>query len=273
MELLNKANIIPGIKVDKGQQALAGGAPGETSTDGLDGLSARCANYYKQGARFAKWRAVIKIDPATGAPSQLAIDEQTRGLARYASICQANGLAPIVEPEVLMDGEHPIEVSADVTARVWASQIKALADHQLLFEGLLLKPNMVRAGAQCARPASMQDVAKWTVKVLQNTVPPAIPGINFLSGGMSEEDATVALNEINKLDGAKPWTLSFSYGRALQKTVIDVWAGKDANVAEAQKALFLRAAANSAAQLGTYDGSAAGIKGAMDSTYVKNYSY
>lgn len=119
----------------------------------------------------------------------------------------------------------------------------------------------------------MQDVAKWTVKVLQNTVPPAIPGINFLSGGMSEEDATVALNEINKLDGAKPWTLSFSYGRALQKTVIDVWAGKDANVAEAQKALFLRAAANSAAQLGTYDGSAAGIKGAMDSTYVKNYSY
>ncbi|CAK8997615.1 Fructose-bisphosphate aldolase 5 [Durusdinium trenchii] len=273
IELLQAENIIPGIKVDKGQASIMGAAEGETSTQGLDGLGARCAEYYKQGARFAKWRAVIKINAETGAPTELAIEEQTRGLARYASICQENGLCPIVEPEVLMDGAHDIEVSAAVTERVWQAQFKALADHHVLLEGCILKPNMVRSGADNASPASMAEVAAYTVRTLQRTVPPAVPGITFLSGGMSEEEATVALNEINKCAGKKPWNLSFSYGRALQATVLQEWKGEDANIEAAQAALLLRAKANSLAQLGKYTGEAAGGAAADESTYQKNYSY
>jgi len=272
MEYLKREGIAIGIKVDKGQAKIDGAAPEETSTEGLDGLAKRCQEYYKAGARFAKWRAVIVIDEASGAPTQLAIDEQTRGLARYASICQANGLCPVVEPEVLMDGAHSVQVAAEVTQRVWAAQIKALADHHLLLEGLLLKPNMVRSGEKAPTPCSIAEIAKYTVKVLQNTIPPAIPGINFLSGGMSEEEATRALNEINKIPGKKPWTLSFSYGRALQVTVIKVWAGKDESVVAAQNALLTRAKANSEACLGKYAGGAGG-EGANQSNFEAKYTY
>jgi len=273
IDLMKAENIIPGIKVDKGQAPIKDAAPGETSTQGIDGLGDRCKKYYEAGARFAKWRAVIKIDAATGAPSQLAIDEQTRGLARYASICQENGLVPIVEPEVLMDGEHSIQVSAAVTERVWAAQFKALADHHILFEGCLLKPNMVRSGADAAEQASMEEIAQYTVRTLSRTVPPAVPGINFLSGGFAEELSTVALNEINRCPGRKPWNLSFSYGRALQATVLKEWQGKDENIPRAQAALLLRAKANGLASVGKYAGEAANQSGASTDQTVKNYSY
>ncbi|GBG34196.1 Fructose-bisphosphate aldolase [Hondaea fermentalgiana] len=272
VEILKENDIIPGIKVDKGQASIMNAAEGETSTQGLDGLGARCAEYYKQGARFAKWRAVIKIDASTGAPTDLAIAEQTNGLARYASICQENGLVPIVEPEVLMDGDHSIEVSAEVTERVWHAQFKALADHKVLFEGILLKPNMVRSGADCAEPADMATVAAFTLRTLQRVVPPAVPGINFLSGGMSEEEATIALNEINRAPGKKPWNISFSYGRALQASVLQEWKGSDDNIPAAQETLLARSKANGEAQLGKYGGGAGGAA-ANTSTYQKNYSY
>ena len=273
VELLSREGILTGIKVDKGQAPIMGAAPNETSTEGLDGLAKRCQEYYKAGARFAKWRAVIVIDPANGAPTQLAIDEQTRGLARYASICQENGLCPVVEPEVLMDGNHSIELSAAVTERVWFSQIKALYDHHLLLEGLLLKPNMVRSGADAPQQASMAEVAAYTLRTLQRTIPPAIPGVTFLSGGMSEEEATVALNELNRAPGKRPWNLSFSYGRALQATVLKVWKGQDDQWPAAQHALMVRAKANSMAQFGKYDNSAANFGESAASTYQKNYTY
>jgi len=272
-DLLKKEGIAIGIKLDKGQAPISGAAPEETSTEGLDGLAKRCQEAYKAGARFSKWRAVIIINQVTGAPTQLAIDEQVRGLARYASICQDNGLVPIVEPEVLMDGTHPIEVSAEVTQRVWAAQVKALADHHILLEGCLLKPNMVRAGEKCPTPSSIEDIAKWTVKVLSNTIPPAIPGINFLSGGMSEEDATLALNAINSVPSKKPWTLSFSYGRALQVSVIKLWAGLDANVPKAQAALLARAQANGAAEQGKYVAGTVAGEGSKQSTFEAKYTY
>lgn len=273
VDLLKAENIIPGIKVDKGQAPIMGAAEGETSTQGLDSLAARCKEYYAKGARFAKWRAVIKLDPGVGAPSQLGLDEQVRGLARYASICQENGLVPIVEPEITQDADQSIEVSAEVMEQVWFAQIKALYDHHVLFEGMLLKPNMVRSGVAAKEQADMTTVASYTLRSLQRTIPPAVPGINFLSGGMSEEDATLALNELNRIPGKKPWNLSFSYGRALQATVLQVWGGEDKNVEAAQAALLLRAKANGLAQLGKYAGEAAGGAAAGESTYVKNYTY
>lgn len=208
-----------------------------------------------------------------GAPSELAIHENTQGLARYAAICQQNGLVPIVEPEVLMDGSHTIEKAAEVTQRVLAVQYKALSDHHVLLEGTLLKPNMVRAGETSGKACSCEDIARATVRVLQHTVPVAVPGITFLSGGMSEEDATLALNAINKFEGKKPWALTFSYGRALQQSVLQAWAGKKENTAEAQKQLMIRAKANSEAALGTYAGSAAGGVAAGSSLHVANYTY
>ena len=274
VDLLKANNIIPGIKVDKGQAPIDShlAAEGETSTQGLDDLHKRCDKYYAAGARFAKWRAVIKINAANGAPSALAIQEQTNGLARYASICQAHGLAPIVEPEVLMDGEHSIEVSSAVTARVWSAQMKALQDHGVLLEGILLKPNMVRSGQQAAKKATMTEVGEWTVKTFRKVIPPAVPGFTFLSGGMSEEEATLALNACNQSANHRPWAMSFSYGRALQASVLKAWKGEDANIAAAQEALLIRAKANSEAQLGKYAGGAGGAA-ATESTYVANYSY
>jgi len=272
VEVLKGQGIIPGIKVDKGVQPLFG-TDGETVTQGITDLGKRCAKYYAAGARFAKWRAVLHIKDSSGAtPSQLSIDQNASTLARYAAICQANGLVPIVEPEVLMDGEHTIETAAVVTEKVLAAVYKALSDHHVMLEGTLLKPNMVRSGQASANQASMAEVALATVRVLQHTVPVAVPGITFLSGGMSEEEASLALNEMNKLDTCKPWSLTFSYGRALQQSCLQAWMGADENIPKAQEVLLARARACSEAQRGIYQGGAGG-DAANASTFVANYSY
>jgi len=269
-EALKKLNIVTGIKVDKGTVNLPY-TDSETATQGLDDLGARCKKYYEGGARFAKWRAVLKISTATGCPTEQAIQENAHGLARYAAICQDNGLVPIVEPEVLMDGEHTIEVSAAVTERVLAAVFKALNDHHVLLEGILLKPNMVLAGTSTPA-AKPEDVAKYTVRTLQRTVPAAVPGIVFLSGGQSELDATANLNAINKHPGKKPWTLAFSFGRALQSSVLKTWLGDKANLEAARKVYLHRARCNGLAVLGKYPGEEqAGL--AAESLYVKNYTY
>lgn len=266
---MKEAGVLPGIKVDKGTVELAG-TDGETTTQGLDGLAQRCQKYYEAGARFAKWRAVLKIGP--NEPSQLAINENANGLARYAIICQENGLVPIVEPEILVDGPHDINKCADVTERVLAACYKALNDHHVLLEGSLLKPNMVTPGSQSAKVAP-EVVAEHTVRALQRTMPAAVPAVVFLSGGQSEEEATRNLNAINQYKGKKPWTLSFSFGRALQQSTLKAWAGKEENVKKAQAALLTRCKANSEATLGTYKGDATLAEGAAESLHVKNYKY
>jgi fructose-bisphosphate aldolase class I len=239
----------------------------------MDDLDARCAKYYAQGARFAKWRAVLHIKDTIGAtPSKVAIDENAQTLARYASICQMNGLVPIVEPEVLMDGDFGVETAAVATEKVLAACFKALSDHHVLLEGILLKPNMVRSGSDAAVPATPDEIALATVRVLQHTVPCAVPGITFLSGGMSEEEASLSLNAINLAPGPKPWSLTFSYGRALQQSVLQAWKGDDANIANAQTVLLARAKANGLANLGKYTGGCGG-DAATASTFVKGYVY
>lgn len=272
VEVMQKKGIIPGIKVDKGIKPLSG-TNGECVTQGIDDLDTRCAKYYAAGARFAKWRAVLHIKDSIGAtPSQVAIIENANTLARYASICQANGLVPIVEPEVLMDGDFTVEVAAAATEAVLAACYKALSDHHVMLEGTLLKPNMVRSGSDAAVQANAQEIALATVRVLQHTVPVAVPGITFLSGGMSEEDASLALNAINHAPGPKPWSLTFSYGRALQQSCLKAWKGEDANIPAAQAALLTRAQANSLANLGKYEGGFGG-EGSNTSTFVKGYVY
>jgi fructose-bisphosphate aldolase, class I len=215
-------------------------------------------------------RSVLKI--GNGMPSYLAIEENANVLARYASICQANGLVPIVEPEILMDGDHDLERAMQETERVLAAVYKKLNDHHILLEGTLLKPNMVCPGQDCKTKYSPAQIGAATVTVLSRTVPPAVPGVTFLSGGQSELEATHHLNEMNKLSVTKPWALTFSYGRALQATVLKVWSGKTENVAAAQKALLVRSKANRDAALGKYAGEAAG-SGASESLYVKDYKY
>lgn len=269
VEVLKAGGVLPGIKVDKGTVELPG-TNGETTTQGLDDLGQRCKKYYEAGARFAKWRAVLKIGP--NEPSPLAIHENAYGLARYAAICQENGLVPIVEPEILVDGSHDINKSADVTERVLAACYKALNDHHVLLEGTLLKPNMVTPGSDSAKVAP-EVIAEHTVRALLRTVPAAVPAIVFLSGGQSEEDATVNLNAMNKLKGKKPWSLTFSYGRALQQSTLKAWAGKDENIRKAQAALLTRCKANSQATLGTYQGDANLGDGAAESLHVKDYKY
>jgi fructose-bisphosphate aldolase class I len=270
--LLQSKNIIPGIKVDKGIKDLFG-TNGECVTQGMDDLDARCKKYYTQGARFAKWRAVLHIKDSIGAtPSPLAIMENANTLARYASICQQNGLVPIVEPEVLMDGDFTIETAAVATEKVVAACFKALSDHNVLLEGILLKPNMVRSGSDSVPQADAGAIALATVRVLQHTTPCAVPGITFLSGGMAEEEASLALNAINNAPGPKPWALTFSYGRALQQSVLKVWGGKAENVAAAQATLMVRAQANSQASTGKYGGGAGGAA-SNASTFVKGYVY
>lgn len=272
VDILKSKGIIPGIKVDKGIKPLAG-TNGECVTQGIDDLDARCAKYYASGARFAKWRAVLHIKDVIGAtPSEVALIENANTLARYASICQANGLVPIVEPEVLMDGDFSIEVAAVVTERVLAACYKALSDHHVMLEGTLLKPNMVRSGSDCKSPASAAEIALATVRVLQHTVPCAVPGITFLSGGMTEEEASLALNHINHAPGPRPWSLTFSYGRALQQSCLKAWRGEDANIDAAKTALLTRAQANSLANLGKYEGGFGG-EGSNTSTFVKGYVY
>jgi len=258
--------------VDTGIKSLYQTA-GETVTQGLDDLDTRAQNYYANGARFAKWRAVLHIKDTTGAtPSDVAITENAVTLARYASICQNNGLVPIVEPEILMDGDFPIEVSAKVTEKVLAAVYRALAEHHVFLEGTLLKPNMVRSGSDAKVQANPKEIAAYTVRTLQRAVPPAVPGITFLSGGMSEEEASLALNDINSVPGQKPWALTFSYGRALQQSTLKAWKGQDANIGAAQQALLKRAQANSLASLGKYAGGAGG-EAASASAYVKGYVY
>ncbi|KAG6407405.1 hypothetical protein SASPL_130396 [Salvia splendens] len=268
VELLQDNNVVPGIKVDKGTVDLAG-TNGETTTQGLDSLAARCQQYYKAGARFAKWRSVLKIGPTE--PSELSIQQNAQGLARYAIICQENGLVPIVEPEILTDGSHDIDKCAAATEVVLAAVYKALNDHHVLLEGTLLKPNMVTPGSDSPK-VSAEVIAEYTVRALRRTVPPAVPGIVFLSGGQSEEEATVNLSAMNKLEVLKPWTLSFSFGRALQQSTLKTWAGKKENVEKAQAAFVARCKANSEATLGKYVGGAGGDLAAQ-SLYEQGYKY
>ncbi|KAF7110092.1 hypothetical protein CFC21_110248 [Triticum aestivum] len=271
VDILKAGNVIPGIKVDKGTVDIAG-TVGETTTQGLDSLGARCAKYYEAGARFAKWRAVLKIGPGAE-PSELAVKQNAEGLARYALICQENGLVPIVEPEILTDGPHDIKACAAATERVLAAVYKSLNDHKVLLEGTLLKPNMVTPGSDSPKVGA-EVIAEYTVAALRRTVPPAVPGVVFLSGGQSEEQATQNLDAMNKLVVLKPWTLTFSFGRALQQSTIKKWAGKKENVADAQATFLARCKGNSEATLGKYGGAAAGgDAAASESLHVAGYKY
>jgi fructose-bisphosphate aldolase class I len=249
-KLLAGKGIIPGIKVDGGAKSLAG-SPGEMVTEGLDGLRERCAEYYQLGARFAKWRAVITIK-GDEHPSQACISVNAHALARYAALCQEAGLVPIVEPEVLMDGGHDIERCAEVTEATLNEVYTQLRIQNVRLEATLLKPNMVISGTLCASQAGVQDVAARTLEVLKRCVPAAVPGIVFLSGGQSDLVATEHLDAMNKLDGALPWKLSFSYGRALQAAPLKAWAGKAENLSAGQAAFLRRAQCNGAAAAGTW---------------------
>lgn len=269
LEHLRRENVLAGIKVDKGLAKIPG-TQDEMSVQGLDGLAERCQKYYAQGCRFAKWRATYKIGP--GLPSAVAIQENAWGLARYAAICQANGLVPIVEPEVLADGPHSIDECLEKSQRVFAAVVTALHANGIIFEGMLLKPNMITSGSEAAVKAGPQEIAWKTYQALIRTLPGAVPGVMFLSGGQSEEEATVNLNAMNSLPDVKPWSLSFSFGRALQSTVLKVWGGKQENFAAGQAALMHRAESNSKAQLGTYV-PAEGAAQASESLFVKNYVY
>jgi fructose-bisphosphate aldolase class I len=247
-QLLESKGIIPGIKVDLGAKPLAG-APEETVTEGLDGLRERLAEYRELGAKFTKWRAVISIGDER--PSQYAIWANAHALARFAALSEEAGLVPIVEPEVLMDGTHDIETSYLVTERTLRAVFTELFDQRVEREGLLLKTNMVVSGYDSSEQADVDAVAEMTIRCLKNTVPAAVPGVVFLSGGMSDEDATARLNAMNKR-GPHPWELSFSYGRALQAPALKAWRGGEANAEAAQQAYYRRAKFNSAARTGSY---------------------
>jgi len=273
--LLLEQGIIVGIKVDTGPKPLVG-SNGEQATTGLDGLGERCKKYYELGARFAKWRAPYTIDTVNGKPSELVMKEQAWGLARYAAICQANGLVPIVEPEVMIDGDHDIETCARISERVYNEVYKACHECGVLLEGSLFKPNMITSGQGCKTQANSHEIASYTIRTLQRTLPVAVPGVTFLSGGQTEEEATINLNAINILVNKNPqkvpWNLSFSYGRALQATCIKTWAGKPENIEAARAVLLARAKANSEAQLGKYEGGA-NIEGSSVSLFEKDYVY
>jgi fructose-bisphosphate aldolase class I len=247
-ELLATRGIIPGIKVDEGAKDLAN-APGEKITEGLDGLRERLEEYVQLGAKFTKWRAVITI--GKGIPSEYCLWTNAHALARYAALSQEAGLVPIVEPEVLMDGDHTIETSFDVTSRTLHAVFTELRDQRVHFEQMLLKPNMVLSGYEASDQADHDEVAEQTLKCFYRHVPAAVPGIVFLSGGQTDEDATANLNAMNAR-GPHPWELSFSYGRALQAPALKAWVGDAANVADAQKAFYRRAKFNSAARYGQY---------------------
>lgn len=248
VKLIEQAGAIPGIKVDEGTQALPG-CPGELVTIGLDKLAERLKKYYDQGARFAKWRAVIDI--GAGIPTMTAISVNAHALARYAALCQAAQIVPIVEPEVLMDGDHDIDRCYEVTQRVLNKTFQELRIQRVALEGMILKPNMAISGKKCAKQASVEEVAEKTIRLLKSCVPAAVPGIAFLSGGQSDEDATAHLNAMHQLDKL-PWGLSFSYGRALQAAPQQAWAGKSENVAAGQQAFTHRAQMNSLASKGEW---------------------
>jgi fructose-bisphosphate aldolase class I len=247
-KVLEARGIVPGIKVDKGAKPLAL-APGETITEGLDGLRERFEEYRSLGAKFAKWRAVYSIGERR--PSEYAVWTNAHALARYAALAQEAGLVPIVEPEVLMDGAHTIEEAYRVTARVQHAVFTELRDQRVEFEGMLLKPNMVLAGYDAPEQATIDEVARMTIRCLRHHVPAAVPGVVFLSGGQSDELATAHLDAINRL-GPQPWQLSFSYGRALQDAAQRAWAGSAANVRAAQRAFAHRARMNALARDGRW---------------------
>jgi fructose-bisphosphate aldolase class I len=248
VELLNAQGVIPGIKVDKGTTPMAG-FDGEKITEGLDGLRDRLAEYYALGARFTKWRAVISI--GDGIPTSGCIRANSEALARFAKLSQEAGLVPIVEPEVLMDGDHTIERCYEATAETHASVFDALRTHRVGLDGMLLKANMVVSGTTCPEQAGVRDVAEATIRCLRDNVPVAVPGIVFLSGGQSDELATAHLDAMNRLE-PQPWQLSFSYGRALQAPALKAWKGEAGNVAAAKSALYHRAKLNGAARFGRY---------------------
>ena len=249
ISVLKEAGIVPGIKVDAGIKDIAL-RPGEKVTDGLDGLGSRLAEYAAMGAGFAKWRAVYAV--ADDLPSQANYAANAHGLARYAALCQEHDLVPIVEPEVLMDGKHSLEQSFDVTQCAQQFVFEALANQGVNLEGIVLKPSMVITGGDAENRAGAEEVATETLRCLLSTVPPAVPGIAFLSGGQSDEDATIHLNAINSLDRALPWAVTFSYGRALQAAAMKKWAGNRKNIRAAQKVMLHRAKMNAAASVGEY---------------------
>lgn len=250
IQILTDNGIIPGIKVDNGAKDLAGHS-GEKISEGLDGLRERLDEYYQMGARFAKWRAVITI--GDGIPSRACIEANAQTLARYASLCQEAGLVPIVEPEVLMDGDHTMERCFEVTEDVLRTVFTQLYTQGVLLEGIILKPNMIVPGLSCIKQESVDEVSDATVKCLLRSVPAAVPGITFLSGGQSAELATDRLNAMNIRHKSKaPWEISFSYGRALQQPALEIWHGLEVNIPEAQKALYHRAKCNFAARRGEY---------------------
>lgn len=252
IEILNAAGIVPGIKVDIGAKPLAG-HPGEKITEGLDGLRGRLAGYFEIGARFAKWRAVIAL--GNDLPSRACIEVNAQALARYAALCQEVGLVPLVEPEVLMTGEHGMERCRDVTEGVLRAVFAQLELQGVMLEGIILKPNMVLPSLGYAPQASAEEIADATANCLLRTVPAAVPGITFLSGGQSGECASARLNAMNTRfkGGRAPWALAFSFGRALQNPALQIWHGEDRNIAAAQKALRHRARCNQAARRGDYD--------------------
>ena len=259
-DLLAKQAIIPGIKVDNGAKPLAG-SPEEKITEGLDGLRDRIIEYREMGARFAKWRAVIAVSDTL--PSPTCVQANAHALARYAALCQEEGIVPIVEPEVLMDGSHTIDRCEEVTGNVLHAVFNALFDQRVSLEAMLLKPNMVISGKECAKQASVKEVAVATLRCLSRHVPAAVPGIVFLSGGQDHVAATIHLSAINQLEGPKPWKLSFSYGRALQDEALKAWRGKNENLKAGQQAFYHRAKCDSAAALGRYtnamEGRSAGV--------------
>jgi len=255
VSLITEAGAVPGIKVDKGTKPLPG-FPGETITEGLDGLPQRLEKDYARGARFAKWRAVIDIAPDSGnggLPSWGAIKANAHALARYAAICQAAQIVPIVEPEVMMDGAHDIARCDEVTRLVLMTVFQELFEQRVALEGMVLKPNMVVCGKACDKPASVDEVAHRTIAALKATVPAAVPGIAFLSGGQSDEEATAHLDAINKIGGF-PWKMTFSFGRALQAAPQKAWSGERQNAPAAQRAFAHRARMNSLASVGQWEG-------------------
>ena len=247
-DIISEQGALPGIKVDKGISPLDS-SPEENITGGLEGLNERCAEYFDLGAKFTKWRAVIKI--ADGLPSQAAIKANMDALADYAKIVQENNMVPIVEPEVLMDGSHSIESCEDVTKRCLSTLFESLAEKGVLVEGTILKPNMVVSGNECSEQAGIQQVAEMTLNCLLENVPSNLPGITFLSGGQSDVDATAHLDAMNKI-GGNPWKLSFSYGRALQQAALKTWSGKQDNEQAAQEAFSHRAKMNMLAAKGEW---------------------
>jgi fructose-bisphosphate aldolase class I len=250
VKVITDAGIIPGIKVDVGAKDMAG-HPGEKVTEGLDGLRDRLAEYSRMGARFAKWRAVITI--ADDIPSRGCIEANAHALARYAALCQEAGLVPIVEPEVLMDGEHPLKRCFEVTAEVLRTVFNQLYTQRVALEGMILKPNMVLPGKDCPKQEGVEEVADATVTCLLRAVPAAVPGIAFLSGGQPYELASARLNAMNvRFKSRLPWALAFSFARAIQQPALEIWKGQQANAAAAQQALYHRARCNSAARLGRY---------------------